>query len=799
MPERKLVSPRRCSTTLLSLGCLLSAPAAQQFAPQPIAQGDFGARAPQPLDLDGDGDLDFVGLVGNGSRLHHWRNLGGSRCASFATTSGRGLNDFLDRRTAAADFDGDGDNDLLMANSGGVGVVMLRNGQSRFADPAIALPSANISLVGGVRLLDADRDGDVDVFVRSATAIGLLLNDGTGNFTVAPAIMLPAAAGNAVAEVADLDADGGSDMAVVDNNGLLATWLLRPGGLVDESATRLPAGLPTMRLTVIDDVDNDGDRDIVAASSQTPVSVLLLRNNGSGVFTADPTAFVGTPAAATSAVAADLDGDGDRDVVVDRFLFVNDGAGRFTPGVPLNFAPIAVIDLDGDPFLDLLTANSIVHNDGGRRLVELRRCYGLAPGDLDGDGDSDVMGNAGSWIVEGSRHGWRSGSTSATITTSLVDLDRDGDADLIERTTAAVSVFGNDGTGSFTRVLQAPSQSIAAGLPGMFDLDGDGDLDLAWGTGTFGATAAVVMRNDGNLTFTDVTAATLPPGTRFMPSVIGADLDADGLDDLVLASLAGASWLRNRGNGTLEDASARLSPGFGGEVLRAAQLDRDPELELVAVRNPNVFLLDRVGTDWVDASARLPGSAAPATSVVTLDFDSDGDIDLAIAGGGGFLLQNDGNGRFTDVTSALGPLAATTFAAFDADGDGDPDILDGFDLWLNHERQLALAAPVAVGGQLVVEFVAQPGFGVSAAACVVALGLQRSPRGLPLFGGTLIPEPASSVVLGAVVSAGGQPGQRTLPVPNNPLLRGLVLQTQGLVIGTRGELALANHLTVTID
>lgn len=795
MPRRFVVTPRRAAS-LSALAWLVSATTAQQFARYPVAQGDFAATAPTPIDLDGDGDPDFVTVVGNGRLLAHCLNRGGSRCAQVGTTSAVGLVAFSDRRPATADFDGDGDVDLVL-NNGNARGVLLRNQQGQLSGGQTPLPQPAAGMVLGMRVLDADQDGDPDLLVRTPTGMEALLNDGAAGFSPAPGSLLPPATSPGIVEPADLDGDGATDVLVVDN-ATPRLWMSRAGGMVDETAARLPVGTPNIRLAAVDDIDNDGDRDLILLEDVLPLVGLVLRNNG-GVFTAVPGALPNLPVTAASMLTLDLDGDGDRDLVVDRAVLTNDGSGTFTPGLFLGITPIAAIDLDGDRFTDALTTTSLARNDGGRDLVPLQRCWGLAAGDLDDDGDMDVLGtNTTRWVTEGSRLTMSQGMPTLTPAVRLVDLDRDGDVDLIERSSMAVSVQRNDGTGTFTPWFQTNSQSLRAGLVATLDLDRDGDLDLAWSNGTFGSSAPTVARNDGQ-TFTDVTAQVLAPGTVFGAVTIEADLDADGLVDLMVGNLLSTVWLRNQGNGTLANASARMPTGFGGEVLLPIQIDGDPELELLAVRNPTLLLADRVGQDWVNVSWRLPGSAGPATGAVPLDFDSDGDLDLAIAGGGGFLLANDGTGVFSDVTMARGPFTATALTAFDVDGDGDPDVLDGLDLWLNQQRQLALAAPVGVGGRLALEFVGEAGFGTGAVACVTTLGGQRSRRGTPLLGGTLLPDPSGNVILGVPVSAGGSPAALSVPVPAIPGLRGLVLQIQGLVIGSRGELNLANHLVVTID
>ncbi|MDO7886633.1 IPT/TIG domain-containing protein [Hymenobacter cheonanensis] len=171
---------------------------------------------------------------------------------------------------------------------------------------------------------------------------------------------------------------------------------------------------------VVGDVDGDGDLDLLTAnSSSNNVSVRL--NDGRGNFTppaSNPNPAVGT--APRNLAVGDVDGDGDLDLVaatsIGRYsvsVRLNDGTGNFTPptrnpnpvvgGNPNN---LALGDLDGDGDLDLLAANtssntvSVRLNDGRGNFTSPTSNpepavgsdpESLALGDLDGDGDLDLL------------------------------------------------------------------------------------------------------------------------------------------------------------------------------------------------------------------------------------------------------------------------------------------------------------------------------------------------------------------------------------------------------------------------
>lgn len=362
--------------------------------------------------------------------------------------------------------------------------------------PAL-LPGVPFPLATDVAFGDLDGDGDLDLFVVSAFGGALLRNDG-GTFVDLTSTLPPLAANLRTAAFVLADADGRPD--------LLLTWtgqarLFRnlPGGGWQEISTNLPAGMPTVHGAVAADVDGDGDEDLVCAGHLLDGGQnQLVLNDGTGVFTRT-TPFAGT---SFQPLLADVDGDGDLDVFFCRgmlALFRNDGGGAFTD-VSATALPAGL----GNP-------------------------SAMALGDVDGDGDVDMF-------VGGS---------------SLGD-----------------QILTNDGTGTFTlRSGALPPPLGSTQTTALADVDGDGFPDVCRGTANYGMPTLAL--NDGTGTF-HYAQNRLPPLNALAGQVRAADLDADGDPDLVLTGLGVPPQVLWNGHRHLRLASPPVLGGLLAYELSAA-------------------------------------------------------------------------------------------------------------------------------------------------------------------------------------------------------------------------------------
>lgn len=316
------------------------------------------------------------------------------------------------------------------------------------------------------------------------------------------------------------------------------------------------------------DLDGDGDLDVLSSSTLDD-KIGWCENLGGGVFGTQQ--VLATMANAQGVDAADLDGDGDLDVLSISDGTVawqrNLGAGVFAAPATISTAvnsPWAVrsADLDGDGDVDVLSVSlsddklAWYPNLGGgafgpQRVISTAGSgpVDLRAADLDGDGDDDVvvasfLDDELAWFENtgsGTFGPQRMISTAATTLSGIdtADLDGDGDLDVLAASTgdATTAWHENLGGGAFgpRRVISqrvAGTRKVASA-----DFDNDGDLDvvaigsasfdpLAWfenlGGGSFGPVQPIIIGNSA--------------GQRAGADVVAADLDGDGLDDVVTAA-----------------------------------------------------------------------------------------------------------------------------------------------------------------------------------------------------------------------------------------------------------------------
>lgn len=349
------------------------------------------------------------------------------------------------------------------------------------------------------------------------------------------------------------------------------------------------------------------------------------------------------------------------------------------PDTPLrNSMDVGVADLDGDGDLDVVVPqefrlNKMLLNGGDGRFADASdRIPALSA--------EEMAGGPPQLKFPGAGH------DSEDV--SIADFDRDGVLDVIIVAEDDVKFGRADvherlrGLGGvrFERVLPGLPDTEADAVAHA-DVDADGDLDLLLA----GAGQDRLLINDGRGGFVDETAARLPSEDRVTQDGEFADLDGDGDVDLVLGQEGGhALWL-NDGGGRFSDASDRLpAPGnVEARKVTPADVDGDGDLDLYfshvgwQEREPQDRLLinDGAGRFSDESAARIPAETGTTLTARFGDLDGDGDLDLVRGEDGPLTVwSNDGAGVFTDISDAVlidraaGPNISLALADFDGDG-----------------------------------------------------------------------------------------------------------------------------------
>jgi enediyne biosynthesis protein E4 len=359
---------------------------------------------------------------------------------------------------------------------------------------------------------------------------------------------------------------------------------------------------------------------------------------------------------------------------------------------------------------------------------------GAAAGDFDGDGLVDLfftridapdvlyknLGNGSFQDVS-----FNAGFTSNLPTNGPVfgDIDNDGDLDLYVSAVVPISAPGNryylyinNGDGTFSEDATARGADITTTVPtngmgiALGDYNRDGYLDAMtsdWNV-LASQSSSRLLRNQGVANpgrFDDVTTAAgldvYPATTAYRFSPRFSDMDGDGNPDIAIAADFLTSQLFwNNGDGTFTDgtAAAQVGTDRAGMGSTIGDYDGDGDLDwyVTAIVNGDPAAAPefgnrlyrneggRVFSEQTDAAGVRPEGWWWGTT--WLDYDNDGNLDLMATNGmpGIFdadpttLWRNNGDGTFTDVTTAEGVTDTAQgrgLLTFDYDNDGDLDTL----------------------------------------------------------------------------------------------------------------------------
>ncbi len=376
------------------------------------------------------------------------------------------------------------------------------------------------------------------------------------------------------------------------------------------------------------------------------------------------------------------------------------------------YMPItALADLDGDGDNDLLSLSSTPSpypgegrvawyaNDGGGNfgpeqliIAFVQGAYGLEVGDIDGDGDADVLtsraGVNGVFWFENDGLGSfiqhtipSTGDPYPCQAHSLVDLDDDGDLDAIGETfPSIIKWYENDGTGDFGPEHTIDLLSSFTYFTAAADIDGDGDVDML--TTESGTDGVYWFANDGSGNFGP--EQTIALGVDGANHCTAADLDGDGDQDVLSAAFNEntIAWYENDGAGNFGPQQIISSFTNYAKCVASADLDGDGDLDVLSASSidSKIAWYKNNGDGGFGPEIVISTTAYWAWTVSTGDADGDGDLDVFSTSWGGDKIA-----WYENLAPGFGPQKVLTVSArtttatltADLDGDNDPDVLVG--------------------------------------------------------------------------------------------------------------------------
>lgn len=625
---------------------------------------------------------------------------------------------------AAADIDGDGNQDLIVVGAPGRLLLLLGNGKGQFSNVRlVAKTQAKIPAVVG----DFNLDGTMDIVAvlhqKGASGLTLLSNDGTGAFTTTPIPLPVGSVAKGPVLAADFDRNGALDLALGTSQrgaGSITVLLNDGNGAMPTSRTiSVSRGLKTLSAA---DFNEDGWLDVLGSfDSGTHSTMMLYAGNADGDFSAGTPAIdsTGTSKGAAASIV-DLNDDTHQDVVVCRSspatncqAHFGTGTGSFIDAPPTNdnyigrqLRAIAVKDLDGDGVLDFI---GVARRDN--RVVVLFR-------------DASFAVTTRLILPTG-------GIKPRALAIGDVDGDSRPDIVVANETTADLTVFLNRGNRVFDTigpVSLKPVGLVPTGI-GLVDLDGDQKPDVVvsfQGTSNVGffLIKDLAHLNGGGF----VSIGSMSTGAQPVELIL-ADLNGDQIPDIVTVNNKGvpppaaatptpaATPTATDGAGTPGPTRTPTpvptqSPGATGSLtlllstavgsysrtdmdpggtntwgIHAEDVNHDDALDLLVVNSEAstqpgtlvTFLNDGFG-NFAKASTQRRGRKN-SRELCTGDFNGDGDMDVAVTS----MITKDvmvlfGNGDGTwkrgERVYAVGKLPRS-IACEDIDGDGLTDVIFG--------------------------------------------------------------------------------------------------------------------------
>lgn len=650
--------------------------------------GSFFAGGVSFADINMDGKDDITLSTQTTENMMIFRN----RTSDFRDrVTPMGISELFRSKTVLwADYDNDGERDLLVVNANEVVRLYHNSGNGTHTDvTATCGMSTAIGEYTGGAWADYDNDGWLDLYVGAHDfSLGNILyhNNGDGTFTDVTATAGVANFGkmNLTVSWFDFNNDGLQDIYSANDLNIGNTLFKNNGdGTFSDVSVSSGANLAMACMGIaIGDYDNNGYLDLYLSNS--PDGNRFLKNNGDETFTEVATTLGMTIGRICwGSTFFDFDNDGDLD------LFVSVSDGPTGPGDPARTNVFYTNNGDG----------TFTENSGSGLMTDNDYSYGNAVGDFNSDGWQDlIVLNANGTKTKlyqnsGGTNNWIKILLTGTSSNfdgfgSVIEVYQGG-SKFIRSTHSAVSFESqNSRTNTIGVGTATVIDSIRVLWPsGIVDVLRDvpvGQLiDVVEGTW---ASPIQHFRNVAMDLGIDHTY-----NVDFMGAGVSfVDFNKDGLDDITLGTEGGNNIeiFRNKTPRDFKNVVTRLglSETSSSRTIIWVDYDNDGDKDLFIANADNVSHLYRRDTPSsftdVTATSGLSTANVSTMSAAWADYDNDGWLDVYIGNRvnnlGNYLYHNNGDGTFTDVTTTAGvsnfDVLNLTVTWLDFNNDGYQDI-----------------------------------------------------------------------------------------------------------------------------
>lgn len=521
-----------------------------------LAQGDVSF-----IDLNKNGSPDIISTGNDNDHVNQTYIYFNDGSGNFSI-SPQNLSSLIPSSSSLAfgDIDNDNDIDLMLngwdssnPNNPYIGKTLINDGTGYFQ-----VEENNIKSQSGYfdhQLIDIDNDNDLDLIVSADSSV-MYINDGSGHFVLDSFQNFNGLSYKTFA-TGDFNNDSKNDIIFTGNSTHI--FFNTENSLLKK---REPMFSPVINsCSVTGDIDNDGDLDIIISGkeSNNTTSTKVYTNDGNGHFDLSPNRLPGFEYGRLELLHIDSDSTLDLVLHGNKFCYIytNDGNGNFIFKSDMHLqsgSSIGSGDIDNDGDIDLILTTRIYINDGNGNYSWENSITGnteLYLIDIDGDNDLDIAtlsdNNINIYLNDG--NGKYSKSTNHNLTgygsmeIAFADIDDDDDLDVF--ISGQIEYFGvyqnrifvNNGHGQFSLKGQLKNglhsfYTTANGVAKFQDIDNDGDEDLViTGRNRFPQNQFFIFINDGLGNFERKTHQI--SGTH-SGSLDLNDFNGDGFTDLVL-------------------------------------------------------------------------------------------------------------------------------------------------------------------------------------------------------------------------------------------------------------------------